>query len=122
MNTQEEPTIQEQYEEFVAQLVLNNRVHYSEIPYDLRVSNVHFFYLAVRAARDDLQDPHQFVMVIEQFLQDIDQLEAKNEIDRRLRRRATDAILGVERLFSGVVEFDEFVEQQKKLRSWLFSY
>lgn len=113
---------QSDYKDFVERLVLNNKIQYSDVPYQLRVKNIGLFYYAVRVARDGLEDAAQFVSVLEQFLQDIDQIEKENSVDVRLRRRALDAILVVESLFIGVVAFDEFIQQQKRVRPWLFEY
>lgn len=109
------------YKEFVEYLVLNNKILYSDVPYHLRIHNLALFYYAVRVARDHLQDGSQFVSVMEQFLLDIDEIEKQSEVNMGLRRRALDAILGVEKLFAGVVEFDEFIQQQKRTRTWLFT-
>ncbi|MEI5992460.1 hypothetical protein A5881_004016 [Enterococcus termitis] len=110
-----------EYKELVESLVLNNKIKYSDIPFYLRKGNLALFYYAVRVARDSLQDAAQFVSVMEQFLLDIDEIEKQSNVDVRLRRRALDAILGVENIFTGVVEFDEFIRQQKKARPWLFA-
>lgn len=112
---------QVEYKEFVESLVLNNKIQYSDIPFHLRKENLALFYYAVRVARDSLQDAAQFVSVMKQFLVDIEEIEKQSEINIRLRRRALDAILGVENIFTGVVEFDEFIQQQKRIRSWLFT-
>lgn len=110
-----------EYRKLVESLVLNNKIKYSDIPFHLRKRNLALFYYAVRVARDSLQDAAQFVSIIEQFLVDIDEIEKQSDVNVRLRRRALDAILGVENIFTGVVEFDEFIRQQKRTRSWLFA-
>lgn len=112
---------QNEYKSFVESLVLNNRIQYSDIPYDLRVQNPGLFYYAIRVTRDHLEDATQFVSVMEQFLEDIDEMEKQDEVNMRLRRRALDAILGVENIFTGVVAFDEFIQRQKRTRTWLFT-
>ncbi|MGL9971866.1 hypothetical protein [Enterococcus sp. DIV1420a] len=109
------------YKEIVEQLVLTNQLHYSDIPYELRTQNLTLFYYAIRVARDNLHDAKQFVAIMEQFLLDIDRLELVSGINIRLRRRATDAILGGETMFTGVSVFDEFLRQEKRVRSWLFA-
>lgn len=109
-----------EYKDFVEYLVLNNKILYSDVPYNIRIHNVALFYYAVRVARDHLQDGSQFVSVMEQFLLDIDEIEKQSQVNIRLRRRALDAIFGVEKIFAGVVEFDEFIRQQKRTRLWLF--
>lgn len=110
---------QSDYKDFVERLVLNNKIQYSDVPYQLRVKNICLFYYAVRVARDGLEDAAQFVSVLEQFLQDIDQNEKENGVDVRLRRHALNAISGVENLFKGNQVFDEFMQQQKRTRKWL---
>lgn len=110
-----------EYKELVETLVLNNKIQYSDVPFYLRKRNLSLFYYAVRVARDSLQDAAQFVSVMEQFLVDIDEIEKQSDVNVRLRRRAIDAILGVENIFTGVVEFDEFIRQQKRTRLWLFA-
>jgi len=112
---------QVEYKEFVESLVLNNKIQYSDIPFHLRKKNLALFYYAVRVARDSLQDAAQFVSVMKQFLIDVEEIEKQSEVNVRLRRRALDAILGVENIFAGVVEFDAFIQQQKRTRPWLFA-
>lgn len=108
------------YKEFVEQLVLNNQIVYSDIPYALRIKNIGLFHYAVRVARDGLQDASRFVSIMVQFLQDIDTFEQQHGENMRLRRRAIDAILGVNNLFTGVLAYDEFIHQQKRIRPWIF--
>lgn len=108
------------YQEFLGTLVLNNRVLYSEIPYPLRTKHLGYFHHAIRVVRDHLADAEQFVCIMETFLQDIALVEQDGQIHTWLRRKAVDAILGVEDLFTGVGAFDAFIEQEKKDRLWLF--
>lgn len=110
----------EDYKDFVEQLVLNNQIEYSDIPYMLRIKNIGLFHCAVRVARDGLQDASRFVSIMTQFLQDIDRFEQQTGENMRLRRRAINAILGVNNLFTGVLAYDEFIHQQKRIRPWLF--
>lgn len=101
-------------------LVLNNRIQYSEVPYQLRIQNKGLFYCAEQVARDNLRDAAQFVSVVQQFLLDIDEIEKQEGVNIRLRRIALDAIVGVVNIFTGVEAFDEFIRQQKRARDWLF--
>lgn len=110
----------EGYKDLVERLVLDNQIEYSDVPYDLRIKNIGIFFYAVREARDGLQDASCFVSIMAQFLQDIDTFEQQNGENMRLRRRAIDAILGVNNLFTGVRAYDEFIHQQKRIRPWLF--
>lgn len=110
------------YKALVEHLVLNNRLYYSEVPYELRIQNLALFYYALRVARDSLRDATQFVDVLQQFLLDIDEIEKEGNINTRLRIRAINAILGVENIFTGVEAFDGFVRQQKRTRAWIFEY
>lgn len=112
---------QNDYKEFVENAVLNNKIQYSDIPFKLRMENLALFYYAVRVARDSLRDVELFVSVVEQFLLDIEEMETQNGVMISLRRRALDVILGVENIFNGVREFDAFIQQQKRTRSWLFA-
>lgn len=108
------------YQELLGTLVLNNRVLYSEIPYPLRIKHLGYFHHAIRVVRDHLADAEQFVCIMDTFLQDIARVEQDGQINTWLRRKAYDAILGIEDLFTGVGAFDAFVQQQKKARPWLF--
>ncbi|EGO8595536.1 hypothetical protein EH331_12875 [Enterococcus faecalis] len=109
------------YQEFLGTLVLNNRVLYSEIPYPLRIKHLGYFHHAIRVVRDYLADAEQFVCIMETFLQDIALAEEQDgQINTWLRRKAYDAILGVEDLFTGEKALDVFIQQQKKVRPWLF--
>lgn len=110
----------EDYKDFVEQLVLNNQIEYSDIPYELRIKNIGLFHYAVRVARDGLQNASRFVSIMAQFLQDIDTFEQQNGENMRLRRRAIDAIQGANYQFTGIVTYDEFLHKQKKDREWLF--
>ncbi|GAB2023454.1 hypothetical protein RyT2_25300 [Pseudolactococcus yaeyamensis] len=108
------------YKALVEHLVLNNRLRYSEVPYELRIQNLALFYYALRVARDNLCDATQFVEVLQQFLLDIDEIEKEGGVNTRLRVRVIHAIVGVENKFTGVEAFDGFIRQQERTRAWLF--
>ncbi|OTN83877.1 hypothetical protein A5819_003696 [Enterococcus sp. 7E2_DIV0204] len=105
-----------EYKELVESLVLNNKIQYSDIPFQLRKGNLALFYYAVRVARDSLQDAAQFVSVMEQFLLDIDEIEKQSNVDVRLRRKALDAITGAETIFTGIDIFEKLILQQDQLK------
>lgn len=104
----------------LSQLLLNNKISYSDVPFSLRKQSPSLFSYALRAARDHLQSPEQTITVIELFLLDIEAIEKEYGRNMQLRHKATNAIVSVKYTFTGVESIDTFIEQQERTRSWLF--